>query len=578
NLKNGFRVSGFDVYRAESDWESSAGITGELLVNGQDRDEQHFQMSSCYITQEDLLQPLLTVREAMDVAASLKLPRGSEAPSEEILQELGLLEHQNTRTDQLSGGQKKRLSIALEMVNNPPVFFLDEPTSGLDTVSTTQCIKLLKQLARQGRTVVYVMADGQCIYQGDTGAIVPHLQNVGLSCPKHHNPADFIIEISEDTDIVEKLSNEILNGKLYKTTKLDEAPSKPTPTNNMPLKVSYQPDENDTETEIMLTNEKCSYKVPRCKENSESHSSLSSQSSQVNTSGAWMKVQINSTNSFGYSTTFCEQFSILLCRMIKQISRNRQGLWIQLIHHVMCGFLIGWCFWRMADDGSQMFNHLKLCVALVIFFAYTQIMVPVLVFPQEVKLVKKEHFNCWYGLSAYYAALTVSKLPLQVALNVVFSTIVYFMAGIPFEVERFTVFCLIGNIVSLVAEGMGLAIGSVFSVRNGCAIGPAAIAPFLGLGIYGFDFAHQIPLLMNLLMKTSFIRCGIVAMILTIFGFNRKPLECNEIYCHFAKPKVLIRYLDIESTSVWYEILIMIGIMLLFRTAGFLGLRYRFAT
>lgn len=83
-------------------------MAGELLVNGQPRDEQIFQKSSCYITQEDLLQPLLTVREAMDVAASLKLPKGFKAPSEEILQELGLLEHQNTRTDQLSGGQKKR--------------------------------------------------------------------------------------------------------------------------------------------------------------------------------------------------------------------------------------------------------------------------------------------------------------------------------------------------------------------------------------------------------------------------------------------------------------------------------------
>lgn len=86
----------------------SVGVTGELLVNGELRDEQVFQKSSCYITQEDLLQPFLTVREAMDVAASLKVPKGQKAPSEEILQELGLLEHQHTKTDLLSGGQKKR--------------------------------------------------------------------------------------------------------------------------------------------------------------------------------------------------------------------------------------------------------------------------------------------------------------------------------------------------------------------------------------------------------------------------------------------------------------------------------------
>lgn len=114
--------------------------------------------------------------------------------------------------------------------------------------------------------------------------------------------------------------------------------------------------------------------------------------------------------------------------------------------------------------------------------------------------------------------------------------------------------------------------------QNGCAIGPSAIAPFLGLAIYGFDFAHEIPLLMNILMKTSFIRCGIVAMVLTIFGFDRQPLACNDMYCHFAKPDVLLKYLDIENSSVWFEIATMLGIMFVFRSMCFIGLRWRFAT
>ncbi|XP_035444891.1 ATP-binding cassette sub-family G member 1 [Spodoptera frugiperda] len=569
----------------------SAGVTGELLVNGQPRDEQHFQRSSCYITQEDLLQPLLTVREAMDVAARLKAPRGAKSPSEEILQEMGLLEHQHTRTDLLSGGQKKRLSIALELVNNPPIFFLDEPTSGLDTVTTTQCVKVLKLLARQGRTVVctihqpaasllemfdqvYVLADGYCIYQGDTAAMVPFLQTCGLPCPKHHNPADFIIEITETPEYITILSKEIMNGKLYKSAKLDQPAIEPN-ANQMQLKISYQTDDAN-ETEIILSNEKCTYKVTKYDGSSASVSSSSSQLSNGNSSMAWMKMQKSDTMEF--STTYCEQFCILLKRMLTQIFRNKQGLSIQFIHHVMCGLLVGTCFFNMANDGTQMFNHLKLCVGLVIFFAYTQIMVPVLVYPQEVKLVKKEHFNCWYSLNPYYAALTVSKLPVQITFNIIFCTIVYFMAGVPFTVMRFVAFCLVGNVVSLAAEGFGMAIGSVFNVTNGCAIGPSAIAPFLGLAIYGFDFAHEIPLLMNILMKTSFIRCGIVAMVLTIFGFDRQPLDCEDMYCHFAKPEVLIKYLDIENSSVWYEILTMFGIMFVFRSLCYIGLRWRFAT
>ncbi|GBP74155.1 ATP-binding cassette sub-family G member 1 [Eumeta japonica] len=86
----------------------SVGVSGELLINGRPRDEKSFQKASCYITQEDLLQPLLTVKETMDVAAGLKLPKGAQAHSEQILNQLGLLDHQNTRTEQLSGGQRKR--------------------------------------------------------------------------------------------------------------------------------------------------------------------------------------------------------------------------------------------------------------------------------------------------------------------------------------------------------------------------------------------------------------------------------------------------------------------------------------
>ncbi|XP_022129072.1 ATP-binding cassette sub-family G member 1 [Pieris rapae] len=566
----------------------SNGVTGELLVNGETRDEQSFQRSSCYITQEDLLQPLLTVREAIDVAASLKLPKGSKAPSEEILQELGLLEHQHTKTDQLSGGQKKRLSIALELVNNPPVFFLDEPTSGLDNVTTVQCVKLLKQLARQGRTVVctihqpaaslfelfdqaYIIADGLCIYQGDTEAMVPHLSSLGLVCPRHHNPADYIIELTESPECIQVLTEEILNGSLYKSTKIESTNLEPV--NTMQLKICYQTDDNVGETEIVLSTDKCTFNMQEY--TAASSTTLASKISK-DSSVAWMKMQ--KVESKGYPTTFSQQFIILLTRMLLQISRNRQALWIQTIHHIGCALLIGVCFFNMANDGTQMFNHLKMCVGLVIFFVYTQIMVPVLVYPQEVKLVKKEHFNGWYNLVPYYAALTVSKLPVQVSLNMIFSTIVFFMVGVPYANDRFLAFCLIGNIVSLVAEGVGMAIGSVFSVRNGCAIGPAAIAPFLGLAIYGFDFAHKIPLIMTIIMKTSFIRCGVVAMVLTIFGFGRQPLECNDVYCHFAKPDVLLQYLDIEKSSVWFEIFIMVSIMIAVRFLCFMGLRWRFAT
>lgn len=104
------------------------------------------------------------------------------------------------------------------------------------------------------------------------------------------------------------------------------------------------------------------------------------------------------------------------------------------------------------------------------------------------------------------------------------------------------------------------------------------IACFMGLAIYGFDFASQIPGIMNFSMKTSFMRDGVVALVLTLFGYNRETLDCDEIYCHFSDPRVLLRFLDLEKVTLQQQFMYLFLLLVLFRSLLYIALRIRCKT
>lgn len=188
-------------------------MRGRILINNEVVDRLKYRQIVAYTAQDVSLLQELTVQETLHYAADLKLPVSVTRIHKtkivnDIVALLRLEKCAHNRVAVLSGGEKKRLSIGLELVSNPKIMFFDEPTSGLDSESSYQVVSYMKDLVKQGRCVVsvihqpssellelfddiYVIADGRCMYQGSLSDLVPSLAEAGFVCPQYYNRADF---------------------------------------------------------------------------------------------------------------------------------------------------------------------------------------------------------------------------------------------------------------------------------------------------------------------------------------------------------------------------------------------------
>ncbi|KAG0160973.1 hypothetical protein PDIDSM_78490 [Penicillium digitatum] len=206
---------------------AGAKVLGENYVNDAHMESQDFQRVTSYVEQEDVLIGSLTVQETLKFAADLSLPSSISKRQRidrirTLLEAFGIQNQANTLVGTpirkgISGGQKRRVSVASQLITNPRILFLDEPTSGLDSTASFEVMSYAKELARannlliiasihQPSTTTFKLFDkllllsaGKTCYFGPVSAVESYFSGIGYPIPAQTNPAEFILDtVSSD--------------------------------------------------------------------------------------------------------------------------------------------------------------------------------------------------------------------------------------------------------------------------------------------------------------------------------------------------------------------------------------------
>ncbi|KAL7026377.1 hypothetical protein ACKWTF_013895 [Chironomus riparius] len=327
-------------------------FSGPITVNREPRDLREFTKHSAYIMQEENLFPLLSVRESMSFAVKfktgIKLTKIEQEAKVESTLRMLKLENTDTFIQSLSGGQRKRISIAIELLNDPQIIFLDECTTGLDSFAASQCLGLLKEIARTGRTVIctihqpsarqfemfdqlYVIAEGSCIFNGPVNCLVPFLKECEIPCPSSYNPADYVIEVASNDygPHNNRLRKQIENGKINFEKNWIEMKN-----NNL--------NNNDSNNNLNNNNYIC-----------HQH---------------WNP---NSIDDSKYSSSFLRQLKLLLLRNFLFMYRDKTYMQLRLGMSIFLSLLIGGLYFQIGYDASNMISSFQFVMCSVYIQTYT---------------------------------------------------------------------------------------------------------------------------------------------------------------------------------------------------------------
>ncbi|RZC75806.1 hypothetical protein C5167_000189 [Papaver somniferum] len=206
---------------------SNESLKGCVTMNGESLESGLLKVISAYVMQDDLLFPMLTVEETLMFSAEFRLPRAiskskKKARVQDVIHELGLRRAANTLIGDeghrgISGGERRRVSIGVDIIHDPIVLFLDEPTSGLDSSSAFLVVKVLQRIARSGRIVIMsvhqpssrvvglfdqmiFLSQGETVYYGSPTQLSLFLSDFGHPVPSNQDITEFMIDLYRELE------------------------------------------------------------------------------------------------------------------------------------------------------------------------------------------------------------------------------------------------------------------------------------------------------------------------------------------------------------------------------------------
>ncbi|KAK2609662.1 hypothetical protein N8I77_003153 [Diaporthe amygdali] len=387
--------------------------SGSILFNSQPSIDA---IRSAYVTQTDILLPTLTARETLQYSADLRLPPPSTAAErqrvvEEVIMELGLKEAADTRVGStthrgLSGGEKRRVSIGVQMLANPSVLFLDEPTTGLDASSAFQLVRTLKNLAAKGRTVIVtihqprseiwglfdnliLLSRGAPVYSGPTAECLPWFEELGFRTPPFVNPAEHLVDLAA----VDNRTPELETESLERVERLKGAWREEN-------ERRFAPTEKGAEAPAIER-------------------------------GMALGRHTN-------ATSFARQMRVMTSRTFKTTYRDPMGMMAAILQAVVMGLCTGYIFYQLGRDQAGIRSRQGFLYTTSALEGYLFLVFEVYRLTQEIGVFDREHGEGCATALPFLASRRLARFITEdFPVPLIFSVISYWMAGLDQHPQRF---------------------------------------------------------------------------------------------------------------------------------------------